>query len=277
MAIDTAPAADAVSQSGMPTASNNLFANSEVATRYHGVRPVFHDEVMAWICEATGCIRFGRALDVGCGSGRSTVALAGIADKVIGVDSSEEMLAQARDSGTGTAASYVRGRAEELEFAAEEFELVTVGSALHWFRQDLFFAQCRRVLRKTGALVVYNDHFTTHMRSVVECKRWMRTRFAKRFPPPRRGMRDIDERMAEECGFEIAQRGAFDHDVVFTRAELIRYLLTRSNTLAAIASGRETQESIADWLDAELAGIVPDGARGEFIFKCNLWLLRPME
>lgn len=265
----------------MPGSSTNLFANFEVAARYHGVRPVFHDDVMAWIREATGREHFGRALDVGCGSGRSTMALAEIADEVIGVDSSDEMLAQAAGgvghvagapaAGAGKTIIYTKGRAEELDFAAEEFELVTVGSALHWFGQDLFFAQCRKVLRKTGALVVYNDHFTTHMRSAVECKRWMRTRFAKRFPTLQRGMRDIDEQQAEACGFRISQRGSFNHDVIFTRAEFIRYLLTRSNTLAAIACGRETQESAADWLDAELAGIVADG--GEFIFKCNLWLL----
>jgi hypothetical protein len=62
--------------------------------------------------------------------------------------------------------------------------------------------------------------------------------------------------------------------VAFSRDEFISYLLTCSNTLAAIHSGRETQQSIVDWLSNELTSIVPDGVIGSFIFKCNLWLMR---
>jgi SAM-dependent methyltransferase len=254
----------------MPNPPSNYFTSAEVAARYAKARPFFHDEVMKWICEASGRARFGRALDVGCGSGQSSVALAEIADEVVGVDCSQGMLDEAAASAK---VRYQIGRAEELNFEAGEFDLVTVGSALHWFEQDRFFAQCRRVLAEAGVLAVYNDHFTAHMQEVVDCKRWMRTSFAKRFPPPRRGMRDIDERKAEECGFAIGRRASFNHVVRFTREEFVAYLLTRSNTLAAIDSGRETQESIAEWLGGELAAIVPDGVSGAFLFKCNLWLL----
>ena len=130
------------------------------------------------------------------------------------------------------------------------------------------------MLRAAGLLAVYNDHFTAHMQDSAACKRWMRTRFAKRFPPPRRGMRDFDEPKAAEFGFTVAHRSSFSHVMPFSREELIAYLLTRSNTLAVLARGEETQPSVADWLDRELAPMVPDGATGCFVFKCNLWLLR---
>jgi ubiquinone/menaquinone biosynthesis C-methylase UbiE len=249
----------------------NYFGDAEVAERYHRVRPLYHDAVMRWICEATGRQGFARALDVGCGSGHSTLALAQIAREVVGVDASPGMLRQAQ---AGTGVRYQLGRAEELDFAAGEFELVTVGSALHWFVQDRFYAECQKVLAPDGVLVVYNDHFTAHMQGSVACKRWMRTRFAKRFPPPRRGMRDMDEIKAVQGGFEVVRRDSFSHVVSFTRAEFMAYLMTRSNTLAAIDSGRETPEAIMEWLGGELASIVPENAGGEFIFKCNLWWLR---
>ena len=242
-----------------------------MAERYHRVRPLFHAKVVRWICEATGSQRFERALDVGCGSGHSTVALAEIAGEVIGVDASPGMLGQAQPA---VGVRYQFGRAEALDFAAGEFDLVTVGSALHWFVQDRFYTECRKVLSPEGALVVYNDHFTAHMQGSVACKRWMRTRFAKRFPAPWRGMRDIDEQKAVACGFEIAERASFTHLVPFERAELIDYLLTRSNTLAAMDSGKESEQSIVDWLESELISIIPDGARGLCIFKCNLWMMR---
>lgn len=248
----------------------NYFADAAVAERYHRARPLYHAAVVRWICEAAGCEHFRHALDVGCGSGHSTVALAAIADEVTGVDASQGMLEQAQSA---AGIRYQLGKAEELDFARSAFELITVGSALHWFAQDRFYAACRRVLAEDGALVVYNDHFTAHMQGVVECKQWMRTRFAKRFPRLR-GMRDIDESEAVQGGFAVTQRGSFTHVVSFTRAEFVAYLMTRSSTLAAIDSGRETAETVAKWLSNELARIVPSDVAGEFLFKCNLWLLR---
>ncbi len=248
----------------------NYFANAAVAERYHRARPVYHAAVVRWICEAAGRGRFPRALDVGCGSGHSTVELRAIAEEVVGVDASTGMLGQAQ---AAPGIRYQLGRAEELDFACGAFERVTVGSALHWFAQDRFYAACRRVLAEDGVLVVYNDHFTSHMQGVVECKRWMRTRFAKRFPRLR-GMRDMDESEAAHGGFAVLQRGSFTHAVNFTRADFAAYLMTRSNTLAAIDSGRDTTQSVEDWLSKELATIVPADVGGEFLFKCNLWLLR---
>jgi hypothetical protein len=106
------------------------------------------------------------------------------------------------------------------------------------------------------------------------CTRWMRSRFVKNFPPSRRGMRDIDELKVTQAGFQVAQRSSFTHLVPFFRPDFIAYLLTCSNTLAVIHSGKQTLPSVADWLDAELAPILPDGITGSFLFKCNLWLLR---
>lgn len=249
----------------------NYFTSSEVAARYTEVRPFYQDEVAERLLRFSAGVRFQRALDVGCGSGQSSLALAAIADQIIAIDASQNMLDQATPH---PKISYRLGVAEQLNFAPEEFDLVSVGSALHWFDQDRFFAQCQNALAPAGVLAVYNDHFTAHLQDVIACKRWMRTRFAKRFPPPRRGMRDLDEVKAIAGGFTIAHRSSFSHLVPFSRDGFIAYLLTRSNTLAAIHSGKETEPSIVDWLRNELAEIIPTGVTGSFIFKCNLWFLR---
>jgi ubiquinone/menaquinone biosynthesis C-methylase UbiE len=256
--------------SSPPKPLQNYFTSNEVAARYAQVRPFFHDEVVERLLGFSSGARFHRALDVGCGSGQSSIAVAAIAERVIGMDASQQMLDHAPQHPN---VSYQLGVAERLDFTAGEFDLVTVGSALHWFDQDRFFAECRRVMAPAGVLLVYNDHFTAHMQDVPACRRWMRTRFAKRVPPLR-GMRDIHEFKAIAGGFEIAQRSSFTHLAPFSRDEFVAYLLTCSNALAAIHSGSESYQSIVDWLDNELAGIIPDGVTGSFIFKCNLWIMR---
>ena len=121
----------------------NLFASAEVAARYRRVRPFIHTRVAEQICALSGCARFRRALDVGCGTGQSTVALATIADRVVALDSSQQMLDHASACPN---VRYQLGRAEQLDFSDGEFDLVSVGSALHWFDQPRFFTCCRRVL-----------------------------------------------------------------------------------------------------------------------------------
>jgi SAM-dependent methyltransferase len=255
----------------LPKTLPNYFASPEVAARYVQVRPYFHDEVIQRLLAFSGGVRFQRALDVGCGSGQSSIALAAVAEHVIAMDASPCMLEHAPPRPN---IRYKVGVAERLDFPAGAFDLVSVGSALHWFDQDRFFSECQSVMASTGLLAVYNDHFTAHLQDVPACRRWMRTRFIKHIPPPRRGMRDIDETKVIAGGFEIAHRSSFSHLVPFSRDEFISYLLTCSNTLAAIHSGRETRQSIVDWLSNELTAIVPDGVIGSFIFKCNLWLMR---
>ena len=249
----------------------NYFSTVEVAERYHRVRPFYHAEVAERLRGFAGIERFGRVLDVGCGSGHSAIALAAIAAEVTAIDPSQSMLDHAPPRPN---IRYQLGFAEQLDFAAGEFDLVSAASALHWFDQERFYAQCRRVLSESGVLAVYNDHFTSHMQGSPSCKRWMRTRFARRFPPPRRGMRDFDECKAAEFGFAVAHRCSFSHLVTFSRPELIAYLLTRSNTLAVLSRGEQSERSVIEWLDCELAPIVPDGGSGSFIFKCNLWMMR---
>jgi SAM-dependent methyltransferase len=249
----------------------NYFNSTEVAARYARVRPFYHRELAERLRGFAGIQRFRRALDVGCGSGQSSVALAEIAEEVTAIDPSPSMLAAAQPR---TNVRYRLGAAEHLQIGAGEFDLVSAGSALHWFDQERFYGECRKVLSNDGLLAIYNDHFTAHMQGSVACKRWMRTRFAKRYPAPRRGMRDMDELRAAGCGFTVAHRGSFSHVVRFSREEFIAYLLTRSNTLAALANGRETELAMLDWLDSDLAPIVGESANGGFIFKCNYWIMR---
>jgi ubiquinone/menaquinone biosynthesis C-methylase UbiE len=247
----------------------NYFANAEVAARYERVRPFYHREVVAQIARLAGVQRFRAALDVGCGTGKSSVALAEIAEHVTAIDSSAEMLSQAPACENIT---YRVGSAEQLQFADGSFDLITVGAALHWFDAARFYSECRRVLVPGGQLAIYNDHFTAHMRGNDEFKRWVRRRFLKRYRRPAKRMTDFDEDIAAQHEFRVVNKDAFEHLVPFSREEFAAYLLTHTNTLSVIEAGRETTEEAMEWLNAELVPHVGDTPQ-LFVFKCNLWLL----
>jgi SAM-dependent methyltransferase len=249
-------------------ASANCFASQAAAQRYARVRPQYHPQAVRWICEAAGVENLGRVLDVGCGTGHSTMALAGVAQSVLGVDASSAMLALAPEAGN---VRYLQCQAEAMDFAPASFDLVVAASAMHWLKPKAFLERVRKILIPGGHLAIYNDHFTATMLGNPECKLWLRTRLARRFPPLR-GLRDLDEAAAAAEGFSVAARGSFNHAVTYTRQEFADFLLTRSNTLAKISDSQESASLAEQWILDELAAFLP-AEGGEFLFKCNLWLL----
>jgi len=96
----------------------------------------------------------GPYLDLACGSGNYTIALAQRGYALTGLDISSRMLAAARDK--AKAGSWVLGGVERLPFADGEFHGAICTLAVHHF-DDLAaaFRECHRVLRPGASLVLF--------------------------------------------------------------------------------------------------------------------------
>ena len=74
----------------------SFFSFQRVAEGYANHRPFYHPLVMEKIRQHINLKgKCNNALDIGCGTGLSTIALKELADNVTGIDSSEEMIAMA--------------------------------------------------------------------------------------------------------------------------------------------------------------------------------------
>src|SRR3954452_22594313 len=144
----------------------------EVNTRYHDAAadgydakwgidfgPVGQDQVLTKLRKALGRSpkRFGRALEIGAGTGYFTLNLmqAGAIDSAVCMDISPGMLEtlQRNADDLELAVATVAGDAEELPLADESFDLVFGHAVLHHI-PDLgkAFAEFARVLRPGGTL-----------------------------------------------------------------------------------------------------------------------------
>ena len=71
----------------------NPFGTDDMAAGYATSRPAVHLRVMEQVCGQLGRrVPFQRALDVGCGAGMSTRALAGFARDCIGLEPADSIL-----------------------------------------------------------------------------------------------------------------------------------------------------------------------------------------
>lgn len=98
------------------------------ADRYDGDHAFVYEygeAVVEWLAPAPG----ERILDLGCGTGHLTAAIAATGADVVGLDRSREMLTTARTEHPEL--SFVRADAQTFAFA-EPFDAVFTNAALHW-------------------------------------------------------------------------------------------------------------------------------------------------
>lgn len=99
----------------------------------------------------------GHALDAACGTGRHTALLLARGHQVLGVDSSQAMLAQARSKHPG--AEFRLGELTSLPIASESMDVVTCGLALtHLADPSPAIAELARVVKPGGRVLISDAH-----------------------------------------------------------------------------------------------------------------------
>lgn len=137
-----------------------LYEGSSVESAIFRAR---QDQAMAWASAAW--TPGARALDVGCGAGLLTVALAELGFQVDAIDSSEGMIqTAARQLASAPAEVAARvtlapGDVYDLPWPDDTFDLVTALGVIPWLDDPRgALGELRRVLRPGGRLVVTSDN-----------------------------------------------------------------------------------------------------------------------
>ena len=249
----------------------NFFVYKTVAERYAKYRPYFHplviEKVRTYINLQTP-VAF--SLDVGCGSGQSTVALKEIAELVVGVDVSAEMLNFAeRYSGI----HYIQAAAEEMAIKSTSSDLLTTSMAYHWFEPEQFFAEARRVLKNGAWLIIFNNGFRGQIYKNPKFEHWVRQVYEKRYPTPPRNSAPMTPEFARQHGFHFPYQEEYQNEVQFTVEELAAYLITQSNVIAATEQGNEKVEDVYRWLITQTKPFF-SSEKVTFSFSGFIWYLQ---
>jgi len=257
-----------------PEPVRNHFVHRTAAERYQRHRPYFHPRIIELVRARLALAQpLPRALDVGCGTGQSAVALRAIAAEVTATDISEAMLASAP---AADGIRYVCAPAEQLPFAAASFPLVTVSMAFHWFDRPRFLAEAARVLEPGGWLILYGYHFTKLMAGVPAFTAWIEGAYQARFPLTPRHGEPVSEADLAPHGLVLTDRSDFTDYRPYSAEAYADSMLTHSNVIARIESGAESLESARAWLRAGLAPFFDGVASRDFGFAGWIsWVRKP--
>lgn len=238
----------------------------EDAELYDRARPGYPPALYDDLAELAGARPGSRVLELGCGTGRATVPLAGRGCLITAVEAGANMAAVARRNLAGASAvEVVTAEFESWPLPAEPFDTVLAATAFHWIDPATRVPKAADALRPGGALAVVR---TQHVRGGTEEFFAEAQRCYERFDPGTKpGTRppataDVDN---ADHAREVARSGRFaptvfrryEQDLTYTTPEYLDVLRTYSGHRALPEAARHgLLASIADLIDGGYGGRV---------------------
>jgi ubiquinone/menaquinone biosynthesis C-methylase UbiE len=227
-----------------------------MAEGYARFRPPVHERVIELVRSHLPAAGLARALDVGCGAGLSTKALAGLATHAVGIDPAEAMLPWARI--VAPAAEFLAAAAEAIPLRAGSVDLITAAGSLNYADVRQFFHEAKRVLVPGGTVVVYD--FGPGERA----DRWFQS-FSERYPWPELEAVEVNPAHLAEAGFQIRSNLDFSITLPLARDFYLEYMMTETNVAFAVRHG-VPEDDIRTWCSETLRAAW-ECDRAEVVFK----------
>lgn len=233
--------------------SGDIYHSARLAAGYAFSRPPVHPLVIERIAahRTLDGRSVARALDVGCGAGRSTAALAPIAARVVGLEPAGPMLVHRR--AVAPQASFVVGRAEHLPFETASFDLITAAGALNYTDRERSLGEIARVLAPAGVLAIYDFSSGRRSRQASSLAAWF-DEFEGRYPYPPGYVMDVQALEYGRVGLQLAAYEPFEVAVTLDFDAYLAYVLTEANVARAIASG-VPEADVTAWCRKSLTAV----------------------
>ncbi|OAN11634.1 methyltransferase [Photobacterium jeanii] len=182
---------------------NNQY-NSQVSYHYAAYRPPLHDMILASILSQDG--KYECAIDVGCGTGLSTVALSPYCKLVYGVEPSEAMLAKTTDT---DGIQYLSGTGDAIPLPDHLASLVTFAGSLFYAKSDALIVELQRLCKPKAKVVAYD--FEVQLQAVMK-----------------------------RLGIELEMsEGGYDHAINFSDSKAFQELFVNTETLQLEVSAKQ--------------------------------------
>jgi len=125
------------------------------ADNYEKYRPSYPKEFLDYLYGEVGFFGEKTIADIGAGTGKLTELLLQRKSFVYAVEPNADMREKLTEKFSGISNfSIVSAPAESTELPAQSVDFITVAQAFHWFDAEKFKAECRRILKPGGKVVL---------------------------------------------------------------------------------------------------------------------------
>lgn len=121
------------------------------AFHYSAFRPSLHLLILKR-CLEKGAL-FSLGLDVGCGTGQSSVALTNFCRKVIAIEPSKEMLQKTIKHPSITYSYYNK---KQFNFSDDHFDIITFAGSLYYAKSQILLDEVVRVTKRYSKIIIYD-------------------------------------------------------------------------------------------------------------------------
>lgn len=127
--------------------------NNEVSKHYVAYRPPIHSKILTQALSHCGDSKFHLGVDIGCGTGLSSQALAKFCTEVLGIEPSAEMLAQTEST---ESISFIQSTGEHIPIKEGSSDIVTFAGSLSYAKSNALVKELIRVCRSGSIIVAYD-------------------------------------------------------------------------------------------------------------------------
>jgi SAM-dependent methyltransferase len=229
----------------------------EVSTEYEAFRVGFTSAIWDHLARTCGLAPGIRALDLGCGTGISTLPLIEYGTTVVGVDPDPAMLRIAERK-LGGKAALIEAHAEALPFEDESFDLVLAAQSAHFFTEPDATREVRRILRIGGSVAYLWKYPAPHEPYVYLVDELMAQLTGEQVRTVY-GVGTVPDLLGP--GFSEYRRDVFEQPVPYTNDRYVGYVSSRDRVLKLAGAKRDT---LLELIAERLARLQPGGAFVEY-------------
>jgi SAM-dependent methyltransferase len=215
----------------------------EVAERYDRARPTYPEELFDDLIDLAGLGPRTRVLEIGCGTGKATLALAGRGLRITCVELGTSLTAVAqRKLALFPGVRVVNADFETWRPERADFDAVVAFTAFHWIPPELRYLKSAALLREGGALAVTMIHHVLPEDAdpffLAAQADYDAVGEGGEPPGPPDEVEGFGQEMEASGLFHVAAERRYLWDVVYTADELIGVLSTYSPNIAMEESKR---------------------------------------